>query len=405
MKPILQVFSFDVVGKLAMGLGGVLLIRFMAEGEYARYTFALAVVAMVAQTLVSGFNRIYIVGYQTLGLAGGAASFLGLQLLGIGALVLLTIPVMELARGTYWFVVALVITTCLSEFPKTFFQQELRFLHFSLIELARVLVFVASLLVLIVLLRDRLQAWQVLLTQSAALAAVFFVCFRKHLDLARLLQVREAARLAFAIVRGEYRWLFGYFFVLALFAQVDVFMLRAMTNDRALAAYGSAFRYYGLLLMALSNVQVVLVPVIQGAQSVAQMEEAFTRHRELVWLFAPLVFLGAVSAQWLMPWIDRGKYPEAVLIFRILAASAVLSFAFSPHVNVIMRFEEFRFLFVLVCLALLIVVALNLVLVPPLAGVGAAIATLIAFACINGPVFVKARRLMRAMAPLLECEA
>ena len=45
------------------------------------------------------------------------------------------------------------------------------------------------------------------------------------------------------IVRGEYRYLFGYFFLLAFFLQVDVFMLNVLSSRNEVATYGSAFRY------------------------------------------------------------------------------------------------------------------------------------------------------------------
>jgi O-antigen/teichoic acid export membrane protein len=71
----------------------------------------------------------------------------------------------------------------------------------------------------------------------------------------------------------------------------------------------------------------------------------------------------------------------------------VISFAFSPHVNLIMRFEKFRFLSVLIVIALFINVILNFVFIPLLGAVGVAIATLIASASVTVPIYIKSRRI------------
>lgn len=392
MRSFVQVFSFDLVAKLLLGLIGVSLIRFMAASEYASYTLALAIVAVVTQSLASTFNRLYIVGQKQLGSQGSPSSFLGLQLWLMLLLLVVTLPMLGVLGSVYWLIVLLALATCLSEFSKTYFQQQLKFLRFSMVELMRILVFGSAVIVLIGVLGDNLRAWQVLLVQSSAMLVVFVLVSIKHVDLGQLMKAKVAAQLATKLLGGPYNYLFGYFFVLAFFTQIDVFMLRALADDSALAAYGSAFRYYSLLSLALGAVHIVLLPVIQNLQSLAELKTILAYHKRMVLLFAPVVLMGAWAAQWVIPMIDLGKYPEAVLTFRILAISAIVSFAFSPYVNLVMRFEDFKFLFVLVILALLVDIGLNFVLVPVLGPVGTAIAALITFGIVNGAIFVRTKR-------------
>jgi O-antigen/teichoic acid export membrane protein len=94
-----------------------------------------------------------------------------------------------------------------------------------------------------------------------------------------------------------------------------------------------------------------------------------------------------------MPWVDQGRYPDSVTAFRVLALSAVVSFAFSPHVNMLLKLERFRFLVTLVTLALCANVVLLLLLVPRYGAVGAAVAVLIAAACVTMPIYFESRRL------------
>ena len=392
MKSVLQVFSLDIVAKVLLGLVGIILIRFMPKMEYALYTVAISVVSVITQTLASSFNRIYIVGSDQFSLGNASSSFLGLQLLIMLLLTLLSLPLVGVVGSAYWFVMLLSLATCLSEFSKTFFQKQLKFVRFSLVELARVLAFGGAVIVLIYVVGHELNAWHVLLVQSLAMLVTFLTLSSKQLRIRDLVAVNAATQLAAKVLRGPYRYLFGYFFVLAFFTQVDVFMLRALADDSALATYGSAFRYYSLLSLALGAVHVVWLPVVQNVQSLAELTTILVYHKRMVLLFAPVVLMGAWAAQWIIPLIDMGKYPDAVLIFRILAISAIVSFAFSPYVNLVMRFEDFKFLFVLIILALLMDVGLNFALVPVHGPVGTAIAAFVAFGIVNGATFVRAKR-------------
>jgi O-antigen/teichoic acid export membrane protein len=194
------------------------------------------------------------------------------------------------------------------------------------------------------------------------------------------------------VIAGPYAWLVAYFAVLAVFSQVDVLLLKALSDERTLAAYGSALRYYALLSLALGAVHAVLLPAIQRAASQAELDTLYAQHFRLLALFVPAVALAALAAGWILPWIDLGRYPDAVPAFRILAASAVISFAFSPHVNVLLKRERFRFLFLLIVAALAVDIVLNLALIPRFGAAGAAAATLLASACVTVPIFLASRR-------------
>ena len=392
MRALVQVFSFDVVSKVFLGILGIVIIRYMPEDQYARYTLAISVVTVVTSTLASSFNRVYVVGYERLGLKSALSSFIGLQIWCIAILVVLTFHFRSHLDGVYWFVVALAFAKCLSDFCKTAFQQQLKFLPLSIIELARSVLFAVVLMTLIYVVGYHIQAWQALLAQALALFCVFFVALGRRIEPLALLKVGQTARLAGTVIRGEYRYLFGYFFVLAFFSQTDVFMLDSLGTKKMLATYGSALRYYTLLLLALNAVHVVLLPLISQVRTVAELDEIYAKQLKMVMVFAPLALLGGWLAQWIMPWADKGKYPGAVPVFRILAVSAIISFLFSPHANVVMRFNDFKFLFLLIGGGLLLNVALNFALIPPLAEIGAAGATLIAAGGVNFLTFLRARK-------------
>ena len=398
MKVILQVLSFDIASKALLAVLGMLLIRFMSPAEFALYTFALSVVAVASQALASSFNRIYIVAYTKLELKEDGDSFLGLQLAGAVVIIILGLfPLGQSLDDVYWVISALLLATCLSEFAKTFYQQGAQFMRYSLVELFRSVSMLILVLMLIFLMRYEVGAWQVLLIQAVAMFMVFGLFVGRYVNLKELIKMPKALRVARGIVEGPYRYLFGYFLLLSIFSQLDIFMLRLMASDLQLATYGSGFRYYSILLLALSAINAVLLPLVQNVRERKEMDAIFNKHKRMILTFSLVVVVGGWASQWIIPWVDGGKYPDAVVVFRILCVSTVISFAFSPYVNILMRFEKFGFLLFFICAGLILGIIINIGLIPIWGAVGTAIATLLASASINVPIYFKSRSVLNQL--------
>jgi O-antigen/teichoic acid export membrane protein len=371
----------------------MLLIRYMPKKEYALYTFALSLVAFVTQSLSATFNRVYVLAGPNPRIKGTEWSSLGFQLCLICLLVLLGLPLLSTLGSLYWLVAILVSASCFSEFAKTYFQKELGFLRFSLIELSRSLLFFGATLLLLSMFRSAVSARQVALIQALALSTASWLALRKHLPVWKATNRQEIATFAQSIVSGPYSFLFGYFFVMGIFTQADIFMLKAIGTDEMLANYGSAYRYYGIMSLALGSIHAVLLPMIQRSSSHQELAGIFAKNRPVILVFVCGVAVAGFLSKWFIPVIDMGKYPQAVMIFRILCVSAIISFTLSPYVNVVMRFERFRFLLWLVLLALGTSVLLNLQLIPRFGAIGVAIATLLSAAILNVGTYAMYRKL------------
>lgn len=393
MKHVTQVLSFDVLSKLALGAVTIALIRFMPTDEYATLTFAVSGAGLAAQMFSAGFNRIYIVGFERYSLGSKLEAVLALQLLGVVALAIVAAPLAGAFRGVYLAAVVLAGAIVLSEFSKTYYQRELRFARYSGIEVARTAAQGTAIVGLLLVYGDGLEAAAVLWAQSAALVFAFGAALGPVVRWRRLADYPSAGALARAVAAGPYPLLFAYFSVIAVFSQADVMLVRWLADDRVLASYGAALRYYGVLSLALGAVHAVLLPTVQHTPHAAQLEKLFRQHLRLVLIFTPLVVLVIAAAGWFMPWVDLGRYPDSVKAFRVLAVSAAVSFAFSPHVNLLMKMERFGFLVALAVAALSVDFAMLLWLVPRHGAVGAAFATLIASACVTIPIYFESRRL------------
>ena len=392
MKSIVQVLSFDIGSKVILGVLGILLIRYMPPTEYATYTLALALTAFVSQSVAATFNRLYIIAGSRE--EGREWTLIGAQGMVVCVLILLGLPLMRTLDHAYWLIAVLVLATCASEFAKTYYQGDLKFLRFSLVELSRSLLFFLAALGVIVTSDLHPTSDAMLAVQSASLLFVAgFALFRpaRRWPATNLSMVRRHFS---KLVKGEHSFLFGYFFVLGVFTQTDIFMLKILGDEAMLATYGSAFRYYSILSLVLGAVHTVLLPTIQKLSNHQELRDVLALHRRVLVAFVVVTMTAGWLAGWVIPWVDAGKYPAAVDTFRVLCASAVISFAFSPYVNLLMRFGNFAFLLILILIALLIHTAVSALLIPPYGAVGAALSVLVSAATVTISIYIKSRKLI-----------
>lgn len=395
MREFARVFSFDIVSKGALGLIGIALIRLMPAAEYAKYTFALTFLSFAQQSVVGTFNRVYILMPERAGTAAGEVpALLGAQFLVLAALALLGLPFSGRLGFLYAAVVVLVGAACLYEFARTTFQKALDFKTFSVMDLQRAVLFGALVLLAVVALGKDTSAAAIIGAQAAA---YLLVCWRATADRlhAAALPDRAALReLARSLLAGGHQLLFAYFFLIGLFTQVDVFMLVALGDDTMVASYGSAYRYYAILALALGSAHAVLLPMIPQVGSRQELDELLGKHLRLVVSFTALVFAAALASGWFIPLVDAGKYPDAVPVFRILSVSIVVSFAFSPHVNLLLRHGQYRFLVILVACALAVALAGNYLLIPTHGAIGAALATFASSMLVTVTIYLRSKTLI-----------
>jgi len=394
VRNTLGILVLDVVGKVLVAGAGLLIIRFMAPSLFADLTLSGSVRSFLNGVFAASFNRIYIVGYRRFRVDDSAPSLLAAQFVLLAAAGAAFLPFALALGWLYPFVLGWVFSQAFYDFVRTQNQHRFEFRTFALYEITKSAIFGLGVVALSVLRADRMGAAEIVVLHAASMVAAVFALSRSEaIDLLRAPKHALWWHLK-SMMETEYKYLFLYTVVLASLAQVDVFMLRARADDQALASYGSAFQYYALAVLLVSAVQAILLPAVQHASSVSEIDTLFRKHRKLLVLTFPLFFLGAWLAGWVLPLIDRGKYPEAVLAFRILTASAFLSLAFSPHATVVMRYEDFRFQAGLALGVLLGSTGLQFALIPRFGPAGAALGVLASYAVLNGANYARAAWLM-----------
>jgi O-antigen/teichoic acid export membrane protein len=225
------------------------------------------------------------------------------------------------------------------------------------------------------------------------------VSFGRQWDVRCLLKVNETFSIAKTILKSKFSLMIGYFFVLAYLTRLDMLMLKCLDSNIELSTYGSAFMYYGLLMILLAAMHTVFLPLTQRVNDRRQLSSLMMKHQRMIYVVVPVVLLGAWLSRWIIPFIDTGKYPGACEVFRILSISAIISLACSPHANVLFRYDAYRFLLIVVCGAFVVNVGLNWVMIPRFHAAGAAWATLVSMGIVNGSTYFKSRSLL-ASSPL-----
>jgi O-antigen/teichoic acid export membrane protein len=121
--------------------------------------------------------------------------------------------------------------------------------------------------------------------------------------------------------------LLGYSALVGLFGQLPVLMLKAMSDVEAMAAFGSALRYYGLLLGVVSAANVVLLPRVVHEGGSGSALPGLTKM--LAW-GAGLLVTSTLVGYIAIPYIDGGKYAEAPRLFVVISLGLLPGLALAP---------------------------------------------------------------------------
>jgi len=383
MRATAKVFSVNFLNRVMTGLMGLVLIRHMLPVEFGLFTLGLSAAYLSNQIAASSFNRIYLMSAYNLGEKSSHTSFFILQLAFALLVNILFLPLFGLPPKIILVSLLLSLTLSALEFVKSVYQKELQFGKFSVVDFTRTFLFISFIAIFVYGFHSEIQAWVVLLAQAITALVVIaaplvFMVSRPHwADFAK------ALRLARTILGGHYILLFTYFGLIAIFGQIDIIMLKLIGGVDQVASYGAAFRYYALLAVGLNSLHTVLAPLVQDLKSQSAFTKLMRDYRRLAYGFIVLIGLAAILSAWLIPFIDKGKYPESINVFRVLSCAAVISLLYSPFSHVLIRLERFSFLVKLVSVAIVVDVIGSAILIPLIGPLGAAASLLLASTIVN----------------------
>jgi len=353
-RGFLSTFVLDVVARGMSALTLILLLRTLSVESFAfivlllnvgqflgsaatggirlRYTRLEAERVSRGQEEPSAFHSTLLSGYGLI-LAAGVLGLTGATVLGVGEDTGERLAFVAL--GT-----AFTLGSASIELAVFHHQAQLAFLRAGLIQIVRssVLLAVATLAA-------------VGLLESGAAVGLYFalaVCLvAAVVALPLALSTRGAAR------GREGRFGFGresaaltlYSIASAGWAYLDLFLVAALLNDVAVAAYGAALRYVSIVMGPVpAMVSVLRVRTAQGDMidsNEAQIAMMKRWARQAGPPTAAILALAAIAAIWAIPLIDGGRYPDSVPIFQILLVMAFAQLVTLPNSSLLIAQERY----------------------------------------------------------------
>jgi O-antigen/teichoic acid export membrane protein len=175
--------------------------------------------------------------------------------------------------------------------------------------------------------------------------------------------VAAPAAAALGSFGSEAGWLTVYYLASAGFAYAGIFIVGALLDDSAIAAYGAALRYIAIVLgpvpalLAVLRVRTSQHDVVDSSHRQADMIVSWVRRSILPVGAATAV--AAIAAPFLIPLLDGGRYPDSVPIFQLLLLPALVNYTTMPGPNLMMTQKRYRLLALVYALALVALVALG----------------------------------------------
>lgn len=397
---LLKILSLDVMAKIIFAIVSLSVIRIMPIDDFAIYTIALVTINLVTSVVSSIFNRIYIVADFKTNIT--VSSFLSFQLFLVVLIFILLFPLNFLYEGFFELVFITTILQVFFMFVQTYYQREMQFRAYYKVEFTRVFVYVCMFIGLNYI-NETISIENMLIIQAVASGFVFFIFGLRLLKLNEILEISNSLDFVKQIFHSSYKYIFLYSLVVVLLVNTDVYMLRLLDDKYQVAIFGAAFTYYAFLQVALGSVHKLLLPLIQKTTDIEELQKIMNEYKKITLWLLPIFIIGAISSAWIIPIVDNGKYPESIVIFQILTVSSYISFIFSPYSNIVLKFNENKYIFILYLSAFVIHIGVLFIIIPFYHACGIAFVSLITYGFVNYMTYLKSKKIIQDKIGTYKC--
>lgn len=406
IRRIAKVYLGDIISKAMMLVSALLLIRILSVEEYAWF-IAFYSVALLFSNLIGNSINVALVrfsaeifsrtGIRPVGLyrtALGLETLIYTVALVVGCIFASEIGSLMFGQAAYQWPIILGLLSGMSllfiNATRSFYQAEERFNPYVLTLWLRQALNLAVVVALwrVGSLTFINAAVGMIVVDSLVGLSLLFTSLRK--SQASAVQDKTISLRGFLTASG---WLVAYFLALAAFERLDVMMLSHLTNESELATYGVAFRYYSMAMLTLGSISVVLRPKFSRSEMLDYGRQISFVNRWLkysIWVVIPIALFDLLGEP-LFLWLNGGRYVEAFPIWVIFSIGVWIALVCSPLANILISRKMFRTLLTLGCIAFVVDLTMNWILIPLYGGMGAAIATVGAVSFINIACFVLVR--------------
>lgn len=209
----------------------------------------------------------------------------------------------------------------------------------------------------------------------------------------------------FAFDRKLARWMFFESYPLMmnnllanLFFKIDVFLLLPLTNATILGYYNAAYKFVNALNFIPSKFTLAIFPMLSrlSASSTEAMQRAMTVSvKLLVWIAIPITVATVfIAPQLILLFAGAAYLPDSAIALRYLIWFLPFSFVNSVVHYILIALNEQRFLTRAFLIGLAFNIIANLIAIPPLSYVGAALVTVLSEIALLVPFYYALRKHM-----------
>jgi O-antigen/teichoic acid export membrane protein len=358
--------SFDALSRICGAAASLVLLRVLSVADFAYVVLFLAISQTLGTASTGGIRMGYLrmeaerISRQQ-GSSSGFTAVLTLGVGSIGALSLIGFAVAETAgigsdvgtRAAFW---ACVLVYSIGQASTDLLiyrhQAHLAFRQAGQVNAVRAILLLGCALVIAFTGSWSGLAAAGLLAASIGMVAVVLV---HPVIKAELRCPIERVRLR-SVLKGTH-WLTIYYLASAAYANADIFVVAAVLGKYDTAAFGAAQRYYSIVLgavpalMALFRVRTAQVDILDSFE--AQRGMLLRWIKRLTPIALGVCLVAGIAAPFLLPLIDRGRYPESIAVFQILLVYALAVYVILPAPSLLMAQHRYRLLAMLAIITVL----------------------------------------------------
>lgn len=388
-KKLFKILSLDFSAKIILAVISLSLIRLMSTEDFALYTIIFTTVNLISSLIASVINKLFIVGdFEEEGYT--LTNFLSFQILMVVFFSLILFFFKELFQDYLWTVCVLILLKVFMVFIQTYYQKSMEFRKYYQLEYLRI--FSYLILFLIIFYLKKVNVLEMLLIQSLSLMLACLIYGYKLIRIKEILEINKTITLFTKTMKSEYKYLYLFSIGTLILVNVDIYMLRALDTTYQVAIFGAAFTFYSFLQLGLGAVHKLFLPLVNSIDNIKDIKKIYNQHLKISVYIFPLLILGIYLSDCIIPIIDGGKYPESIIIFKVLTLSAYLSFILSPYSNILFKYKEFRFQFNLIFAGIVIHIVLNYFIIQKYHAIGLAWVNLIVYLLVNMMMFIKSNK-------------
>lgn len=383
----------------------VIAVRYLTKDDFGDYTYALAIASLLATTFVLGLPETisrYVPIYRQQGLRGRQAGALALAVAVVAGAGLIAVLIVELFTGevasamgspTAGKLLAILILVVPTDGLNFVFQglfaalgrvRAIFFRQYVLVPGVRFLVALAM-----ILSEQDVTFLAIGYVVASALGIMWFVSLLTPAIKKQVSErftdfevpAREILSFALPVFVTNVFWI-----VLFAFSTIA---LGVMTDATEVADFQAVLPPARLNYLAMAIFSILFLPTIAGLFGRQRFDELRDTYMVtttwLVVLTVPVLALTTVFAPTFVTVFFGENYDTSIWILAVLAVAYYLHAAAGPNSATLKVYRRLRYTVTIDLLALIAGVVLNLVLIPPLGAMGAALATLLAIVLRNIP--------------------